>query len=166
MDQLLKSRRAKSNAVTTVHTSHTTKGHTSDMNDPEMARPVSAEQTAHEDRAYRAYLNDLHPQTASLNPRETSTPKDDPFLNALAAFGAASARLQLAWDEVGSDGDHPVLTCGVYPFGHTLFKDIARLIEAWDEAAFARAFAAIGDIVEYRQEKANSIGVIAAAIIN
>ena len=135
------------------------------MNDPEMARAVSAEQTSQEDRAYREYLNDLHIQTTSLNPRETSTPKDDPFLNALDAFSAATARLQLAWNEVGSDGDHPVLTCGIYPFGNTLFKDIARLIEAWDEAACARAFAAIGDIVEYSQEKANSIGMIAAAII-
>jgi len=141
-------------------------GQISLMKDPNIAPPVSAEQTAQEDRTYRAYLNDLHLQTNSLNSRETSTPNDDPFLNALRAFTAAAGRLQLAWAEVGSDGDHPVLTCGVYPFGDTLFKEIARLIEAWDEAACARAFAAVGEVVEYRQEKANSIAMIAAAIAN
>src|SRR5215217_1115614 len=128
-----------------------------------MAHPVT-EQTAREDRDYRAYLNALNLQTNSLNPRETSTPKDDPFLNALDAFIAAAGTLQLAWEEVGSDGDHPVLTCGVYPFADTLFKDIARLIAAWDEAACARAFAAVGEVVEYSQEKANSIAMIATAI--
>jgi len=131
-----------------------------------MAPPVSAEQAAQEDRTYRAYLNDLHLETKSLNSRETSTPNDDPFLNALGAFTTAAGRLQLAWEEVGSDGDHPVLTCSVYPFGDTLFKDIARLIQAWDEAACARAFAAVGEVVEYSQEKANSIAMIAAAIAN
>ena len=134
------------------------------MKEPDIARPVSAEQTAQEDREYRAYLNDLHLQTNALNPRKTFTPKDDPFRNALGAFTAAAARLRLAWGEVGSDGDHPVLTCGLYPFGDTLFKDITRLIEAWDEAACARAFAAVGEAVEYSQEKANSIAMIAAAI--
>ena len=129
-----------------------------------MTHPVSTEQTAREDRDYRAYLNDLNLQTNSLNPRDTSTPKDDPFLNALGAFTVAAATLQLAWEEVGSDGDHPVLTCGVYPFGDTLFKDITGLINAWNEASCARAFAAVGEVVEYSQEKANSIAMIAAAI--
>ena len=135
------------------------------MKEADMARPISAEQTAQEDRDYRAYLNDLHLQTNPLNPRQTSTPKDDPFLNALRAFAATASRLQIAWEQVGSDGDHPILTCGVYPFGETLFKDIARLVEAWDEAACARAFAAVGEVIEYSQEKANSIAMIAAAIV-
>jgi hypothetical protein len=139
-------------------------GHIHSMKQRDMARPVSAEETDQEDRAYRAYLNDLHLQTNSLNPRETSTPRDDPFLNALGAFTTAAGHLQLAWEEVGSDGDHPVLTCDVYPFGDTLFKDIAQLIGAWHEAACARAFAAVGEVVGYSQEKANSIAIIAAAI--
>lgn len=134
------------------------------MKEADMARPVSAKQAAQEDRDYRAYLNDLHLQTNPLNPRQTSTPKDDPFLNALGVFAAAAGRLQLAWEQVGSDGDHPVLTCGVYPFADSLFKDIARLIEAWHEAACARAFAAVGEVVNYSQEKANSIAMIASAI--
>jgi len=130
-----------------------------------MAPPVSAEQIDQEDRDYRDYLNDIHLQKNPTNPRGTATPNDDDLLIALEHFTSAAGRLAQIWTEMHSDGNHPIVTCGVYPFGDLLFPEIARLIEGWDQAACSRAFAAVGTVIEYDQPKANNIALIAEAIV-
>lgn len=68
-----------------------------------------------------------------------ATPETDPFLVALGKFDKAGRELLREWDDVASDGNHPVLLVDSYPFGDRNFDDVASAIWSWTEAARRRA---------------------------
>ncbi len=58
------------------------------------------------------------------------------FTDAAGAFASAAYHLQTVWNNIASDGDHPLLQVDAYPFSES-FDELAPRIAAWIEATEA-----------------------------
>ena len=58
----------------------------------------------------------------------------DPLLAALIAFSEAAKALNTIWHETEDDGNHPIVTSGMYPFAKS-FAQVYDDIRVWTEDA-------------------------------